>query len=264
MTHYSFLFELDAGGRCASPEGARGPHQVRLLLRHSARPRVSATRALTRAALERRSCEHSYEHSYEQSHEQSHEHARDELTPIARAPAAPPLTPHRRYVENQSFAFDQVLDEHCDNEVTYQCTAKPLIPFVFSGRRASCFAYGQTGSGKTFTMAGEDDIIGVYQLIARDIFASQAAKRKEIELTVHVSYFEIYGGMVYDLLSNRERLRVLENGKGQVVVRRRHERVLFCSLECVSPPPLHFLTHYSFVLFRFVINIHHGFVVLVS
>ena len=68
-------------------------------------------------------------------------------------------------------------------------------------------------------MAGEDDIIGVYQLIARDIFASQAAKRKEIELTVHVSYFEIYGGMVYDLLSNRERLRVLENGKGQVVVR---------------------------------------------
>ena len=58
------------------------------------------------------------------------------------------LPPSYIILLNQSFAFDQVLDEHCDNEVAYQCTAKPLIPFVFSGRRASCFAYGQTGSGK--------------------------------------------------------------------------------------------------------------------
>ena len=126
-----------------------------------------------------------------------------------------------KYVENQSFDFDQVLDETCDNEVTYQCTAQPLIPFVFSGRKASCFAYGQTGSGKTFTMAGEDDIVGVYQLIARDIFLWQAKKSAEegLDLTVHVAYFEIYGGQIFDLLAKRERLRVLENGKGQVVVR---------------------------------------------
>ncbi|CAN0025710.1 unnamed protein product, partial [Discosporangium mesarthrocarpum] len=36
----------------------------------------------------------------------------------------------------------------------YDCTAKPLVPFVLARGRASVFAYGQTGSGKTFTMVG--------------------------------------------------------------------------------------------------------------
>ncbi|CAN0401017.1 unnamed protein product, partial [Hapterophycus canaliculatus] len=36
----------------------------------------------------------------------------------------------------------------------YDCTAKPLVPFVLSRGRATVFAYGQTGSGKTYTMVG--------------------------------------------------------------------------------------------------------------
>ena len=38
------------------------------------------------------------------------------------------------------------------------------------------------------------------------------------ETTVTVSFFEIYGGRIQDLLNKRQRLKVLEDGKGEVVV----------------------------------------------
>lgn len=37
-------------------------------------------------------------------------------------------------------------------------------------------------------------------------------------LAVSVSFFEIYGGKVFDLLNRQKRLRVLEDGNGQVQV----------------------------------------------
>ena len=44
---------------------------------------------------------------------------------------------------------------HCHGHYqVYDCTAKPLVPFVLSRGRATVFAYGQTGSGKTYTMVG--------------------------------------------------------------------------------------------------------------
>ena len=38
------------------------------------------------------------------------------------------------------------------------------------------------------------------------------------ETKVTVSFFEIYGGRIQDLLNKRQRLKVLEDGKGEVVV----------------------------------------------
>jgi len=120
-----------------------------------------------------------------------------------------------KYMENHPFKFDQVLDETCDNNVTYQCTALPLVSHVFKGKKGTCFAYGQTGSGKTWTMSGEGQVIGIYQMIARDIFKYK--RRPEYQnMSVHVSYFEIYQGYVFDLLNKRNRLMVLEDGRGQV------------------------------------------------
>jgi kinesin family protein 2/24 len=38
------------------------------------------------------------------------------------------------------------------------------------------------------------------------------------DTTVTVAYFEIYGGYIQDLLYNRKRLKILEDGKGEIVV----------------------------------------------
>ena len=53
--------------------------------------------------------------------------------------------------------------------------------------------------------------------MAQDLFA-ELDQRPEHGLLVFVSFFEIYGGRCQDLLNNRYRLEVREDGKGEVVI----------------------------------------------
>jgi len=68
--------------------------------------------------------------------------------------------------------------------------------------------------GKTYTMEG------IQAQATRDIFNLLARRDDSASpnLTVFVSFFEIYGGRCQDLLNNRHRLIVREDGKGDVVV----------------------------------------------
>eukprot|EP01029_Cantina_marsupialis_P027110 TRINITY_DN746_c0_g1_i1.p1 TRINITY_DN746_c0_g1~~TRINITY_DN746_c0_g1_i1.p1 ORF type:complete len:844 (+),score=273.96 TRINITY_DN746_c0_g1_i1:95-2626(+) len=133
-----------------------------------------------------------------------------------------------KYLSNHPFDFDQVFHEHCTNAQIYKLTAFPLVQYIFQRGRATCFAYGQTGSGKTYTMGGDPASpkhSGIYHLVAKDVFHNVA---KVPGLRVFVSYFEIYGGHVYDLLNSRQQLKVLEDARQSVkVVGLREE-------ECVS------------------------------
>ncbi|XP_049282443.1 kinesin-like protein Klp10A isoform X3 [Anopheles funestus] len=130
-----------------------------------------------------------------------------------------------KYLDNQKFRFDYTFDETCSNEMVYMYTAKPLVQAVFEGAMATCFAYGQTGSGKTHTMGGtfngrtQDSKNGIYALATRDIFELlQSPKYRSNNLVVSASFYEIYCGNVFDLLSNKNKARVLEDGKKQVQV----------------------------------------------
>jgi kinesin family protein 2/24 len=125
------------------------------------------------------------------------------------------LTP---YTEEHSFQFDEVFDESVDNEEVYRATARPLVAAIFSGARATCFAYGQTGSGKTHTMLGDGERnLGLYVLAARDLFAQLNKLGGGNVCTV--SFFEIYGGKLFDLLANRAPCHARDNGQGEVVIR---------------------------------------------
>lgn len=76
-----------------------------------------------------------------------------------------------------------------------------MIDAAFDGARVSCFAYGQTGSGKTFTMLGDGNKIrGLYLLAAQDVFN---IKKNFSDISVWVSFYEIYCGKLYDLLNER-------------------------------------------------------------
>ncbi|XP_045159292.2 kinesin-like protein KIF2A isoform X1 [Mercenaria mercenaria] len=131
-----------------------------------------------------------------------------------------------KYLENQNFRFDYAFDENASNEMVYRYTAKPLVDCIFEGGMATCFAYGQTGSGKTHTMGGEftggkgqqECAKGIYCLAARDVFKLIHTKFKKLDLAVGASFFEIYSGKVFDLLNKKQKLRVLEDHKGQVQV----------------------------------------------
>ena len=117
-----------------------------------------------------------------------------------------------KYLDNTDFMFDHTFGEEDTTEELYSYTTAPLIPFIFQQGRATCFAYGQTGSGKTYTMDG------IQAQATLDIFTLLARRAGGPALSVFVSFFEIYGGRCQDLLNNRHRLIVREDGKGDVVV----------------------------------------------
>lgn len=151
-----------------------------------------------------------------------------------------------KFTETHEFTFDEVFDAGVSTEDVYRHTAQPLIGGIFRGANATCFAYGQTGSGKTFTMmgdvkagrmAGADSaarLPGLYVLAARDIFAMLRAyearhaagvdKAGTERLVVVVSFYEIYGGKLFDLLNDRTMLRALEDGQQNVVLQNLSEQ----------------------------------------
>ncbi|KAJ1283805.1 hypothetical protein BS78_03G154800 [Paspalum vaginatum] len=117
------------------------------------------------------------------------------------------------YVEKHEFCFDAVLDERVTNDEVYRETVEPIIPIIFQRTKATCFAYGQTGSGKTYTMqplplrAAHDMV----RLLHQPMYRNQHFK-------LWLSYFEIYGGKLFDLLSERRQLLMREDGKKQVCI----------------------------------------------
>ena len=117
-----------------------------------------------------------------------------------------------KYVLSHRFSFDQVFSDQCTNRDIYNRTAALLVDTVFEGGRATCFAYGETGSGKTHTMIGHVNEPGLYCLAATDMFNRLECETQAIE----VSFYEIYGGKLFDLLNARNRLKALEDGKQMV------------------------------------------------
>lgn len=117
-----------------------------------------------------------------------------------------------RYTDCHTFRFDDVFDELVDNDTLYSRAIRPLIATVFRAGKGTCFAYGQTGSGKTYTMQP------LPLRAAADIFSVIAAVPEFQSLQLHVACYEIYGGKIFDLLNERQRLEVREDAKRRVQV----------------------------------------------
>ena len=76
-------------------------------------------------------------------------------------------------------------------------------------------------------MAGEKEVQGVNHQVAQDLF-SLLDRENRGDVLVFASYFEIYGGQVYDLLNERHLLRVMENRKRKVCVTGLKEMKMTC------------------------------------
>jgi kinesin family member 2/24 len=119
-----------------------------------------------------------------------------------------------KYLDHNSFTFDHAFDENVTTEEVYKHTTMPLVDFCVAGigGRATVFAFGQTGSGKTHTMQG------IQEILVEDLFLllTEEGGCSKADTAVMVSFFEMYGGSVLDLLNQRERLKVLEDAKGEI------------------------------------------------
>ncbi|KAL1814426.1 hypothetical protein DCAR_0518563 [Daucus carota subsp. sativus] len=116
------------------------------------------------------------------------------------------------YVEKHEFVFDAVLSEEVSNDEVYSETVEPIVPIIFQRTKATCFAYGQTGSGKTFTMKP------LPLKASRDILTLMQRNYRNQGFQLYFSFFEIYGGKLYDLLNDRKKLCMREDGSKQVCI----------------------------------------------
>ncbi|KAK1414273.1 hypothetical protein QVD17_30017 [Tagetes erecta] len=116
------------------------------------------------------------------------------------------------YMEKHEFVFDAVLNEEVSNDEVYHETVEPIVPIIFQRTKATCFAYGQTGSGKTFTMKP------LPLKASRDILRLVNHTYRSQGFQLYFSFFEIYGGKLFDLLNDRKKLCMREDGSKQVCI----------------------------------------------
>merc|ERR1719240_845527 len=100
--------------------------------------------------------------------------------------------------QRMTFSYDAVFGPGVPQAAVYAQTAAPMIEHVIRGKNATVFAYGATGAGKTHTVLGSAEDPGLLAHAVRDAFAAVAADTRE--LTVHVSFMELYNEELRDLL----------------------------------------------------------------
>lgn len=125
------------------------------------------------------------------------------------------VEPNKGLVEIQ---FNAVMNDACTQQYMYESSTAGLVSDLINGIDATCLVYGQTGSGKTHTMFGAtsgeqpidcnarqtSDKWGLVPRACFEIFRNIDYRKKclnfVIESSVFVSYIEIYGDGVSDLL----------------------------------------------------------------
>ena len=117
-------------------------------------------------------------------------------------------------INNSIFSFDKIFTPKSNQLDIYSNIGSLIVEDIMAGYNGTIFAYGQSGSGKTYTMYGEDifdeDKKGIIPRIVSEIF-----KRMEIiddvDFTIKLSVVEIYKEMLFDLLTGKNNLKIIES-----------------------------------------------------
>ncbi|GJD12503.1 Chromosome-associated kinesin KIF4 [Galdieria sulphuraria] len=112
--------------------------------------------------------------------------------------------------KDKSFTFDHVFDSNTSQEELYKSIVLPLINGIFEGFHSCLFAYGQTGSGKTYTMGTScfgpvTPSHGIIPRVIEDICNHAKTMTKDYEISLKVSFIEIYNEDVRDLLKQHSK-----------------------------------------------------------
>ncbi|KAG7190142.1 hypothetical protein KM043_006273 [Ampulex compressa] len=108
--------------------------------------------------------------------------------------------------EPPSYWAFRVDDVFCDasQEDIYRVTTSDLLEKALDGANCVLIGYGQTGSGKSFTIGGLGNHWQHRGLIARlltDLFTAKTSRRKSNDVQYSLSFVELRGKIVVDLLA---------------------------------------------------------------
>lgn len=127
--------------------------------------------------------------------------------------------------QHLKYKFKKVFWKGSKQDEVYRDVALPLLDHALQGYNSTLFAYGQTGSGKTFTITGDGtrERSGMIPRAIKTIYDRKKLKEFR-DLSVKISYLEIYNNVAYDLLTAGEnfdfrklddlrRVTFVDNGK---------------------------------------------------
>ena len=104
-----------------------------------------------------------------------------------------------------TFKFSRVFDQDASQEEVFDHVACHMTDAFLDGYNGTIFAYGQTSSGKTYTIEGSSRRYSERGLIPRTISYVFKNMERRLEMgqdvSVHVTYMEIYQDVGYDLLN---------------------------------------------------------------
>jgi len=128
--------------------------------------------------------------------------------------------------ESWHFKLDKVLATASQEQVFETC-AQDVVRSVMDGYNGTVMAYGQTGAGKTHTMTGGHVGFADRGIVPRAIslIYTEAAARPENNITIKLSYVEIYNELMFDLLTDTGvseqsgDLAIAEDSHGNIQVR---------------------------------------------
>ena len=117
-------------------------------------------------------------------------------------------------LNNSIFSFDKIFTPKSSQLDIYSNIGSLIVEDIMAGYNGTIFAYGQSGSGKTYTMYGEDifddDKQGIIPRIVSEIF-KKVEKIDDVDFTIKLSVVEIYKEILYDLLSGKNNLKIIES-----------------------------------------------------
>ena len=104
--------------------------------------------------------------------------------------------------DSLGFTLDGIL-HNASQETVFSSCAQDVVSGVLEGLNGTIFTYGQTGAGKTFTICGDVHSYQQRGIVPRALHQlfTDIESRLDMEVSVKVSYLEIYNEVMYDLLA---------------------------------------------------------------
>ena len=131
-------------------------------------------------------------------------------------------SPNMEIPKNYIFSYDKVFSPNSNQSEIYNSVGKRIVEDIMAGYNGTIFTYGQSGSGKTYTMYGNDlydeNTKGIIPRVVEEIFRRVEKSDVNIDFELKLSVVEIYKEIMYDLFTQENNLKIIENKEKGVYI----------------------------------------------